>query len=123
MQQALFWEERARVEAPPMANSLGLGHHRAYHHCLWNGSAEETLYPEILSAERIWCQGFSPKPNAGFRSRGFADGSASGRRPLHRQRAEIVDQLRLGLAIGANSSCAPTRAPLNTKDSRSSLWI
>jgi len=25
MQQALFWEEMARVEAPPMANSLGLG--------------------------------------------------------------------------------------------------
>ena len=25
MQQAIFWEEMARVEAPPMANSLGLG--------------------------------------------------------------------------------------------------
>ena len=25
MQQSLFWEEMARVEAPPMANSLGLG--------------------------------------------------------------------------------------------------
>src|ERR1700685_2201062 len=25
MEQALFWEEMARVDAPPMANSLGLG--------------------------------------------------------------------------------------------------
>ncbi len=53
MQQALFWEEMARVDAPPMVNALGLGL-----------IGPTIIAWKILSAEEIWCQGFS-EPNAG----------------------------------------------------------
>jgi alkylation response protein AidB-like acyl-CoA dehydrogenase len=80
MQQALFWEEMARFEAPPMANSLGLGLIGPTIIACGTEAQKKRYIPKILSAEEIWCQGFS-EPNA------------------------------------------PTRAPLNTKDSPSSLWI
>jgi alkylation response protein AidB-like acyl-CoA dehydrogenase len=64
MQQAIFWEEMARVEAPPMANALGLG--LIGPTIIAHGTAEQKAryIPKILSAEEIWCQGFS-EPNAG----------------------------------------------------------
>ena len=64
MQQAIFWEEMARVEAPPMANALGLGLIGPTIIAFGNEAQKKRFIPRILSAEEIWCQGFS-EPNAG----------------------------------------------------------
>jgi alkylation response protein AidB-like acyl-CoA dehydrogenase len=63
-QQAIFWEEMARVEAPPMANSLGLGLIGPTIISFGTEDQKKRFIPKILSAEEIWCQGFS-EPNAG----------------------------------------------------------
>ncbi len=64
MEQAVFSQELARVKAPPLANGLGLmivGPTLMAH-----GTEEQKkrYIPKILSAEEIWCQGFS-EPNSG----------------------------------------------------------
>jgi alkylation response protein AidB-like acyl-CoA dehydrogenase len=64
MQQAVFWEEMARVEAPPMANALGLGLIGPTIIAYGTEAQKKRFIPKILSAEEIWCQGFS-EPNAG----------------------------------------------------------
>jgi alkylation response protein AidB-like acyl-CoA dehydrogenase len=64
MQQAIFWEEMARVEAPPMANALGLGLIGPTIIAYGTEAQKKRFIPKILSAEEIWCQGFS-EPNAG----------------------------------------------------------
>jgi alkylation response protein AidB-like acyl-CoA dehydrogenase len=64
MQQAIFWEEMARVEAPPMANALGLGLIGPTIIACGTEEQKKRFIPKILSAEEIWCQGFS-EPNAG----------------------------------------------------------
>src|ERR1700747_3705182 len=64
MQQALFWEEMARVDAPPMVNALGLGLIGPTIIAYGTEAQKERYIPKILSAEEIWCQGFS-EPNAG----------------------------------------------------------
>ncbi len=64
LEQAVFHQELARVKAPPMANGLGLlivGPTLIDH----GTEAQKKRYvPKILSAEEIWCQGFS-EPNSG----------------------------------------------------------
>jgi alkylation response protein AidB-like acyl-CoA dehydrogenase len=64
MQQSLFWEEMTRLEAPPMANSLGLGLIGPTIIAYGTDAQKKRYIPKILSAEEIWCQGFS-EPNAG----------------------------------------------------------
>ncbi len=64
MQQAIFWEEMARVEAPPMANALGLGLIGPTIIAFGTEAQKQRFIPKILSADEIWCQGFS-EPNAG----------------------------------------------------------
>jgi alkylation response protein AidB-like acyl-CoA dehydrogenase len=64
MQQSIFWEEMARLEAPPMANSLGLGLIGPTIIAYGTDAQKQRYIPKILSAEEIWCQGFS-EPNAG----------------------------------------------------------
>jgi alkylation response protein AidB-like acyl-CoA dehydrogenase len=64
MQQAIFWEEMARVDAPPTANTLGLGIIGPTIISHGTEAQKQRYIPKILSAEEIWCQGFS-EPNAG----------------------------------------------------------
>jgi alkylation response protein AidB-like acyl-CoA dehydrogenase len=64
MQQVIFHREMARAKAPPLINILGLivaGPTIMVH----GTEAQKRRYlPKILTAEEIWCQGFS-EPNAG----------------------------------------------------------
>ena len=62
--QAILYEEMARAESPPHIGVIGLG--MAGPTIMAHGSEEQKAryLAKILSAEEIWCQGFS-EPNAG----------------------------------------------------------
>jgi alkylation response protein AidB-like acyl-CoA dehydrogenase len=64
MQQAIFYEEMARAGAPELANQVGLD--MAGPAIMAHGTeAQKRLHlPRILSADHIFCQGFS-EPGAG----------------------------------------------------------
>jgi alkylation response protein AidB-like acyl-CoA dehydrogenase len=64
MEQAIFYEEMARARAPELPNPIGLD--MAGPALIKHGSEAQkrTHLPRILSAEHIFCQGFS-EPNAG----------------------------------------------------------
>jgi alkylation response protein AidB-like acyl-CoA dehydrogenase len=64
IEQAIFFEEMARARAPRMANVLGLTMGGPV--VIQHGSQEqkERYLAPILSAEEIWCQGFS-EPDSG----------------------------------------------------------
>ncbi len=64
MQQVIFWEEMARAQAPPLANVLGLGLVGPTLIAFGTEAQKKRYLDKILSAEEIWCQGFS-EPNAG----------------------------------------------------------
>ena len=64
MEQVIFWQEMARVGAPPLANVLGLGLIGPTIIAFGTEEQKKRYLRNILSAEEIWCQGFS-EPNAG----------------------------------------------------------
>ena len=64
IEQALFQEEWARAEAPPLINVLGLSLIGPTIITVGTEQQKKRYLPKILSAEEIWCQGFS-EPNAG----------------------------------------------------------
>jgi alkylation response protein AidB-like acyl-CoA dehydrogenase len=64
MEQVIFTEEMARAEAPPMANVLALGIIGPTVIAYGSEAQKKRYLHKMLSAEEIWCQGFS-EPNAG----------------------------------------------------------
>jgi alkylation response protein AidB-like acyl-CoA dehydrogenase len=80
LEQAIFNQEVARQKAPPPINVIGLG--MAGPTIINHGSHEQKdrYLEKILSAEEIWCQGFS-EPGAGsdlggLRSTAILDGDS-----------------------------------------------
>jgi len=64
MEQVIFIEEMARAEAPPMANVIALGLIGPTIIAFGTPEHKKRYLAKMLSAEEIWCQGFS-EPNAG----------------------------------------------------------
>jgi alkylation response protein AidB-like acyl-CoA dehydrogenase len=64
MEQVIFIEEMARAEAPPMANVIALGLIGPTIIAFGTPDQKKRYLAKMLSAEEIWCQGFS-EPNAG----------------------------------------------------------
>jgi alkylation response protein AidB-like acyl-CoA dehydrogenase len=64
IEQMIFIEEMARAQAPPMANVIGLGLVGPTIIAFGTERQKKSYLEKILSAEEIWCQGFS-EPNAG----------------------------------------------------------
>jgi alkylation response protein AidB-like acyl-CoA dehydrogenase len=64
MQQVIFWQEMALAGAPPLANVLGLGIIGPTIIAFGTEEQKKRYLAKILSAEEIWCQGFS-EPDAG----------------------------------------------------------
>ena len=78
--QVIFDEELGRAGAPGLANQIGINNIGPA--IMVHGTAEQKArnLPAILSADEIWCQGYS-EPNAGsdlagLRTRGVDDGYA-----------------------------------------------
>ncbi len=64
IQQAIFIEEMARAQSPPLINVLGLSLLGPTLIAYGTEAQKKRFLANILSADEIWCQGYS-EPNAG----------------------------------------------------------
>lgn len=64
IEQVIYEEEMARVDAPPQVNAIGIGMIGPTIVALGTEEQKKRYVPKILNAEEVWCQGYS-EPNAG----------------------------------------------------------
>jgi alkylation response protein AidB-like acyl-CoA dehydrogenase len=64
VEQVIYDQETARVDAPPILNSLGIDLVGPTLMEVGTEYQKDRFLPKILSAEEMWCQGYS-EPNAG----------------------------------------------------------
>lgn len=64
VQQLIYEEETARVEAPPLISAIGLTNIAPTLIHIGTEEQRKTYVPKILSGEEVWCQGYS-EPNSG----------------------------------------------------------
>jgi hypothetical protein len=107
MEQLIYDEECFRARAPVLPGYSGIGMIGPTLIEVGTHAQKARFVPRILTAEDIWCQGFS-EPGAGSDLAGAADARGGQGRPLPRQRAEGVDLGRpvrgLDLSPGAHGS-------------------
>ena len=84
VQQAIYQEELARAGAPPIIGQLGVSLAAPTLNLLGSEWQKETYIERILSAEEVWCQGFS-EPDAG------SDLAGLGTRAVHRDGRWILN--------------------------------
>jgi alkylation response protein AidB-like acyl-CoA dehydrogenase len=64
VEQTIYREEMARVDAPPQINTIGINFVGPTLVAAGTEEQKERFVPNILSGEEIWCQGYS-EPEAG----------------------------------------------------------
>ncbi len=64
VEQTIYREEMARVDAPPQINTIGINFVGPTLVAAGTEAQKERFVPNILSGEEIWCQGYS-EPEAG----------------------------------------------------------
>ena len=108
IEQSIFGEELARAKAPRPANVLGLVMGGPVVIAHGTEEQKERFLEPILSAEEIWCQGFS-EPESGLRPRLAEDQGGQGRTAAGGSPARRSGPPSPTRRSGACSSPAPTR--------------
>ena len=119
MQQVIFWQEMALAGAPPMANVLGLGLVGPTIIAFGTERAEVALPPQNPERGRNLVPGISPSRTPDRTSPDCRTDGAPRRRPLHRQRTEGLDELRLGRGLVRAGRAHRSRPRPSTRASRS----
>ena len=111
IEQAIFGEEMARAKAPSTANVLGLVMGGPVVIAHGTEEQKQRYLEPILSAEEIWCQGFS-EPESGSDLASLKTRGGQVQRRLERDRPEGLDHARpRRQVVHARGPHRPGRAP------------